>query len=122
VFYKGPIPNNNPGWRPAGLAARAKPKAADIERSINNGEVPNPMVSLNKENGLVYVFFLTYAWRILMFIVVILQLTVPKCVGCCLIRSLPFVVTCARSILVQVSKHSRSAEHMLILSSPPRRP
>jgi hypothetical protein len=95
---------------------------ADIERNVNNGEIPNPMVILNKKNGLVYVLFLTYVWRILMFTVAILQSTVPRCVGCCLIRSLPFDATCVRSTRVQVSEHSRSAEPMLILSSPFGRP
>jgi hypothetical protein len=56
VSSKGPIPDPNPGWRPAGLGPRDKPKASDIMTAIANNQLPNPLVTINKENGLVYVF------------------------------------------------------------------
>jgi hypothetical protein len=56
--YVGPIPDNNPGWKPAAhaaaLAAGARHydiKAADIAVT----PPPNPAVVLNKENTGVYV-------------------------------------------------------------------
>lgn len=57
-LYEGPIPNNNPGWKPAAYTAaiaagnvRYDIKAADIAAT----PPPNPAVVLNKENTGVYV-------------------------------------------------------------------
>jgi hypothetical protein len=56
VSSKGPIPNLNPSWRPASLGPNDQPKASDIMTAIANNQLPNPLVTINKENGLVYVF------------------------------------------------------------------
>lgn len=62
ILLSGPIPNNNRGWIPMpvidrSLAARRPVPimAADIAEGLTKNPPPNPMVKLNKENGLVYV-------------------------------------------------------------------
>lgn len=62
IALSGPIPNNNRGWMPMPVANRVletrrptRVSAADIAEGLLKNPPPNPMVTLNKENGLVYV-------------------------------------------------------------------
>ncbi|KAJ5151266.1 uncharacterized protein N7482_010518 [Penicillium canariense] len=59
-YVHGPIPNNNPGWLPLAVIDRVLQsgrvsliKASDITDGLARNPPANPLVTLNKENGLV---------------------------------------------------------------------
>ncbi|EPS27943.1 hypothetical protein PDE_02887 [Penicillium oxalicum 114-2] len=59
-YAHGPIPNNNPGWLPQSIIERSqggdiRPQilARDIEAGMVSNPPANPMVAMNRTNGLV---------------------------------------------------------------------
>ncbi|GLI79942.1 hypothetical protein PoHVEF18_008290 [Penicillium ochrochloron] len=58
-YAHGPVPNNNRGWIPQSVVDRSvkalqpfRISAVDIAEGLTSNPPPNPMVKLNKENGL----------------------------------------------------------------------